>query len=58
MVALEARLKAAPELKTSLNCKSVPIICLGSDDKNSIARLLLTISKIKINRATAAIHLR
>jgi hypothetical protein len=33
MVPLEARLKAAPELKVNLNCKKVPKICFGSADR-------------------------
>jgi hypothetical protein len=37
-VPLEAKLKAAPELKASRNCKISPIICFGSSDKLLIAK--------------------
>lgn len=41
IVPLVARLKAAPELKVSLNCRSEPITFLGSSDKYSMARVLV-----------------
>jgi len=41
IVPLEARLNAAPELNTSLNCRIDPITFFGSSDKYSIASSLV-----------------
>ena len=41
MVPLEARLKAAPELKVNRSCKKVPRICFGCVYKLFRAKVLV-----------------
>jgi hypothetical protein len=41
MVPLEAKLKAAPELKVKRSCRKVPRICFGCADRQFRAKVLV-----------------